>query len=290
MTDADGSPTADPTALPAAGRESPAVVVVDAKTPGNVGTVARAMKNFGLSTLLLVDPPTIEDGGEAYGFAGHAREDVLPNATEVTFDAVAERYHTVGFTAITNEDSRNHVRFPYTTPAALADDLRTLSAEPALVFGREGEGLHNDELAACDRVASIPASEAYPVLNLGQAATVALYELRELTLSETQLPDVERHRAEQAAVERVADYWGRFLTELAYPEHKREKSSRLLGRVLGRAHPTDREATTLMGILRRATDQLAGADPPGGSDADDAEAEEGGDTAAARASGPERPD
>ncbi|MFB6126880.1 MAG: RNA methyltransferase [Halolamina sp.] len=266
MTGADGHPVADPAALPAASRDSPAVVVVDAKTPGNVGTIARAMKNFGLSTLLLVDPPTIEENGEAYGFAGHAREDVLPNATRVTFDAVAERYHTVGFTAITNEDSRNHVRFPYTTPAALTDDLRTLDAEPALMFGREGEGLHNDELAACDRVASIPASESYPVMNLGQAATVTLYELRELTLSGTQLPDVERHRADQAEVERVTDYWERFLTELAYPEHKREKSSRLLGRVLGRAHPTDREATTLMGILRRATDQLAGADPPGERD------------------------
>ncbi|MEF8901009.1 MAG: TrmH family RNA methyltransferase, partial [Halovenus sp.] len=58
-----------------------AVAIVDAETPGNVGTVARSMKNFGLSDLLLVDPPALDPDGEAYGFAGQAREDVLPNAT-----------------------------------------------------------------------------------------------------------------------------------------------------------------------------------------------------------------
>lgn len=252
----DPAPIDDTAELPPASRSDPAVVVVDAKTPGNVGTIARAMKNFGCSTLLLVDPPVIEPDGEAYGFAGHAREDVLPRARTVTFEAVTERYHTAAFTAVTNEDSRHHVRYPFETPAELVDDLRTLDAEPALVFGREGEGLHNDELAGCDRVVSIPASEAYPVLNLGQAATVALYEFRELTLEESHLPDVESQRADAVEVERVQEYWREFLDELAYPEYKAEKTALLLRRLLGRAHPTDREATTLMGVLRRATDQL----------------------------------
>src|SRR6056297_2897965 len=123
----------------------PVVVVVDAETPGNVGTIARAMKNFGLSELKLVNPPPLEPGGEAYGFAGHAREDVLPNAEEVTFEAVVENYHTVGCTAITNEDSRHHVRFPFTTPEELADSLPDVEARTALVFGREGTGLSNEE-------------------------------------------------------------------------------------------------------------------------------------------------
>jgi tRNA (cytidine32/uridine32-2'-O)-methyltransferase len=79
-----------------------AMAVVDAETPGNVGTVARAMKNFGLSELLLVDPPELDPGGEAYGFAGQAREDVLPNAREVGFEELVAEYHTVGCTAIPN--------------------------------------------------------------------------------------------------------------------------------------------------------------------------------------------
>jgi len=159
-------------------------VLVEPETPGNVGTVARAMKNFGFSDLRLVDPPPLEPGGEAYGFAGHAREDVLPNATTTTFDDVVREFHTVGFTAITGEDARRHVRFPVATPRELAGELAGVDLPVAFVFGREGRGLNNDELARLDEVCTIPASPEYPVLNLGQAATVALYELRGLTLGD----------------------------------------------------------------------------------------------------------
>jgi len=173
-------------------RAPPAVAIVDAKTSGNVGTIARAMKNFGFEDLLLVDPPYLGRDSEAYGFAGHAREDVLPDARELTFDDLAAEFHTVGFTAITNEDATSHTRFPFRTPAELGESLADVDAPTALVFGRERVGLTNDELAQLDEVAAIPASADYPVMNLGQAATVALYELRDLAMSETQLPDVER--------------------------------------------------------------------------------------------------
>jgi TrmH family RNA methyltransferase len=237
-------------------RHEPVVVVVEPETPGNVGTIARAMKNFGLSELKLVDPPTIEPDDEAYGFAGHAREDVLPNAEEVTFDEVVETYHTVGFTAITNEDSRRHVRFPFKTPAELADSLQTVGTRTALVFGREGRGLNNDELSRLDEIGSIPASAEYPVLNLGQAATVVLYELRGLTVDETQLPDVERYRASEADIERFYEFFGQFLDDVEYRDHKREKTARMVRRLVGRAHPTDREVSTLTGLFRRAHDRF----------------------------------
>mgnify|MGYP000457021222 CR=1 FL=1 len=252
------------------------VVVVEPETPGNVGTIARAMKNFGLSDLKLVNPPPLDRDSEAYGFAGHAREDVLPNADEVTLDEVVESYHTVGFTAITSEDSRGHVRFPFRTPRDLAESLRTVGTDTALVFGREGTGLSNDELSRLDEVCSIPASEEYPVLNLGQAATVTLYELRELTLSETQLPDVERERAPEADVERLYDFFESFLDAVEYRDHKRRKTARLARRLIGRAHPTVREASSLTGLFRRATNRLEGEGPGGGRDA------EGGEAAAER--------
>ena len=233
-----------------------AVCVVEPQTPGNVGTIARAMKNFGLSDLLLVNPPAIEPDGEAYGFAGHARQDVLPGAEEVTFEEVCENYHTVGFTAITGEDSRRHVRFPYTTPEKLTESLQEVSGPVALVFGREDKGLSNEELEQLDQVAAVPASEEYPVMNLGQAATVVMYELRTLTLSGTQLPDIDRHRAAPEEVERLHDYWESFLDAMGHREHKQEKTERMFRRLVGRAGATDREVTTLLGVLRRATDQL----------------------------------
>lgn len=237
-------------------REPPAVVVVDAETPGNVGTIARAMKNFGLSDLRLVDPPPLDPDGEAYGFAGHAREDVLPGATETTLDAVRSEFYTVGFTAITGEDDRRHVRFPFTTPDELVDELAAVDAPVALVFGREGTGLSNEELETLDRVCSIPASDAYPVLNLGQAATVVCYELRELTVGETQLPDAERERAHEEDIERLYDLTDRALAAAGHDDRERDRLGRLLRRLLGRAHPTGREAHTLLGVVRRAAGQL----------------------------------
>jgi rRNA methylase len=233
---------------------TPVVVLVDAETPGNVGTVARAMKNFGLSDLRLVDPPPLEPGGEAYGFAGQAREDVLPGATETTLDAVVSEFYTVGFTAITGEDARRHVRFPFATPATLADELRAAAVRPALVFGREGTGLSNAELERLDRVCSIPASADYPVLNLGQAATVTLYALRDLTVDETQLPDQATERAPEPAVERLHDYVADLLD--ASDHRNPERVRRLVRRVVGRVHPTEREVHTLLGVARRVTRQL----------------------------------
>ncbi|MXV64397.1 TrmJ/YjtD family RNA methyltransferase [Natronorubrum sp. JWXQ-INN-674] len=240
-------------------RTPPTVAVVDAQAPGNVGTIARAMKNFGFEDLLLVDPPELDPDGEAYGFAGHAREDILPNATEVSFDHLAENYHTIGCTAVTNEDDRSHVRYPFSTPAELADRLPTVEAPTALVFGRERVGLTNEELARIDEICSIPASADYPVLNLGQAATITLYELQSVTLTddETQLPDLERTRAAEPTLDRMYDQWADLLEEINHPEEKRDKTMRMLRRVYGRADLTEGEANTLLGLLRRATERPA---------------------------------
>lgn len=232
-----------------------AVAVVDAETPGNVGTIARAMKNFGLSELLLVDPPELDPDGEAYGFAGRAREDVLPNATETTFDALVENYYTIGCTATTNEDSRSHVRYPAMAPSELPDHLGGLDADVALVFGRERVGLTNDELARLDAICSIPASETYPSLNLGQAGTVVLYELRSLTVGETQHPEELHERASEAEIERLYDQFEEYVEAVEHPEPKRDKAVRLFRRLLGRAHPTPGEARTLQGLLRRGTNR-----------------------------------
>jgi tRNA (cytidine32/uridine32-2'-O)-methyltransferase len=234
---------------------SVSVAVVGAETPGNVGTIARAMKNFGLSDLLLVDPPDLDPDGEAYGFAGQAREDVLPNAREVEFEHLVESYHTVGCTAITNEDATKHVRYPFVTPADLADSLRGVDAEVCVVFGRESVGLSNDELARLDRICAIPASAEYPVLNLGQAATIVLYELRDVTVGETQLPEI-RDCADARAVEGLHGQFADFLLALGHPEEKRAKTRRLWRRLLGRADPTGREVRTLRGLFRRASERM----------------------------------
>jgi tRNA (cytidine32/uridine32-2'-O)-methyltransferase len=230
------------------------VVLVDAETPGNVGTVARSMKNFGFTDLKLVDPPDITPDSEAYGFAGHARDDVLPDADVLTFEEVVETYHTVGFTAHTNRTGAKHVRYPFATPAELSEELRSVATDTALVFGREGTGLSNEEIARLDQICAIPASDEYPVLNLGQAATVVLYELREQGMRETQLPDPETDRADEQAIEGFYTQFADLLEAMDYRDEKRAKTVRLIRRLVGRAHPTGREIRTLRGVLRRAAE------------------------------------
>lgn len=241
-----------------------AVAVVDARTPGNVGTIARATKNFGLSELLLVDPPPLDPDGEAYGMAGQAREDVLPEAREVSLEYLVDHYYTVGTTAVTGEDARRHVRYPFVTPAELAGRLGAVDTDVAVVFGRERVGLTNDELARFDAVCSIPASPAYPVLNLGQAATIVLYELRDLTLRTSQHPQ-PIDRAPERRIEALYDQFEDFLGAINHPEEKRPKAGRLFRRLVGRAHPTGREVTTLRGILRRGAQRARRADGSDGT-------------------------
>lgn len=230
-----------------------AIAVVDAETPGNVGTIARAMKNFGLSELLLVDPPDLDPDGEAYGFAGRAREDVLPSAHEVTFDEVVQSYYTIGCTAITNEDPTSHVRYPALTPDRLPGHLAGLETDVAIVFGRERVGLTNDELARLDTICSIPASVDYPSLNLGQAATVVCYELGDLLLERTQHPEEVHERAAEDEIDRLYEQFDTYLDAIGHPEPKRAKTNRMIRRLLGRAHPTPREVSTLHGLVRRGS-------------------------------------
>lgn len=245
-----------------------AAAVVGAQTPGNVGTIARSMKNFGLSDLYLVDPPELDRDGDAYGYAGHAREDVLPNAETVPFEYLVENFYTVACTAIPNQDARKHTRYPFVEPADLPEELANLDADVCIVFGREDVGLSNDEIARLDRICSIPASEEYPVLNLAQAATIIFYELRELAVETTQHPEASHERADEHEIEGLHATFSDYLHDVGHPEEKIPKTERLFRRLLGRAHPTGREARTMRGVLRRGAMRASGEIPRDDESAD----------------------
>lgn len=231
-------------------RSVPAVAVVDADEPGNVGTIARAMKNFGFTDLVLIDPPELDPDGPAYGFAGQAREDILPAAETISFDEFIAEYHTIGFTARVGADSNDVTRYPYLTVDDLSKAITAVDANVALVFGREGTGLSNKEVSALDRICTIPAAASYPSLNLGQAATIALYEAKEAADPPTHIePDLER--APEEDIERLYATAESYLAAIGHPPEKRPKTNRLVRRVFGRAHLTKREATTLIGLFRR---------------------------------------
>ncbi|MGB3943938.1 MAG: RNA methyltransferase [Methanothrix sp.] len=217
------------------------VVLVEPMYEGNVGSVARAMKNFGFADLILVRPCEIGDFGLA--MASHAR-DLMEGArvVEGLDEAVAGANLVVGTTGVRGLSTNRHLRVPALSPKELAERLGGTAGDVALLLGREDDGLSRQELSACDIVVSIPTSPEYPIMNISHAAAVLFYELSQVEAGEVDL----------ARPENLARLLARFRTALAeseYHQHKLDKTMLMLKRILGRARLTDREVQTLYGIV-----------------------------------------
>lgn len=152
------------------------IVLVEPHEAGNVGAVARAMKNFGFSELAIVGSRPQVAAGAAQWWA-RGGEDVLQSARHFAAlqDALADVHLSVATTAV-----RGRQVFEQLTPAAVARlTEKTLGDDHllALVFGREEWGLTGAEIAMCQRTAVIPTSPQTPTMNLAQAVAIFCYEL-----------------------------------------------------------------------------------------------------------------
>ncbi len=150
------------------------IVLVEPSHPGNIGAVARAMKNMGLERLVLVDPRQFPHG-EAIARASGA-DDVLENARVVA--TVKEALSGCGFIAATTSRPRDQYFRVADVREAAGRVLRESQRAPAAVlFGPERAGLTNEQLEAAHLLIRIPASESYPSLNLAMAVQIVAYEL-----------------------------------------------------------------------------------------------------------------
>lgn len=167
--------------LPVAALDRARVVLVSPSHPGNVGSVARAMKTMGLANLVLVTPrePGIAAHETALSLASGAT-DVLA-AARVVPDlgaALADCRFALAFTS-RRRDLTHGARGLREAAAHLAGELRaSADARVALVFGSETYGLSNAEVDRCQMIATIPANPDYASLNLSHAVQLATYELR----------------------------------------------------------------------------------------------------------------
>ena len=218
------------------------VVLIEPAGEGNVGSVCRAMKNFGFGDLWLVRPCPLGDFAKA--MASHA-QDILEEV--ITVSTLAEALQgcdlVIGTTGKPSESTREHLRVPYFTPKELRSMLEDKSGRVAILFGREDAGLSAEELARCDIVINIPASDDYPILNISHAAAKVLYEIAgieggDIPLASGELLELLYHHLET------------LLEEINHPEHKRDKTLLMMRRIIGRAMISQREYFTLMGVLR----------------------------------------
>ena len=221
------------------------VVLVEPKNPGNVGAVARAMKNFGLSRLALVNPCELDDNAKKR--AKHAN-DILKaaKAYKNLKAATCKSAFVVATSGIISYNDKHFIRHPL-TPREVARRAAHVKGEVALVFGREDYGLYNDELLLADILVNIPTSERYPIMNLSHACAVVFYELYLPQARKVEL--IETSRLEK---ERLNGFFADLLDAIDYPKHRKEKTKIMFRKMMGRAVPTKWEFYTLAGIVKDA--------------------------------------
>ena len=156
------------------------VILIEPEIQGNIGAIARAMKNFALKNLILINPKCNHLNNESKRRAKHA-QDILKKTKVKPFSYLKQFDYLIGTTAKIGRDY-NIPRIPI-TPEQLSQKLSTIKNKSkknqkiAIVFGREGPGLTNQEILMCDFIVSIPSSKKYFTLNISHAASIIFYEL-----------------------------------------------------------------------------------------------------------------
>ncbi|MBL8513013.1 MAG: RNA methyltransferase [Betaproteobacteria bacterium] len=229
------------------------VILVSPSHPGNVGSVARAMKTMGLTDLTLVTPRDAQvlSSAEAIALASGAT-DVLGAAriASALAEALADTHFALAFTSRRRELSHGVV--------PLRDAARTLAAglganagaRAALVFGSETFGLSNEEVDRCQAIATIPANADYASLNLSHAVQLAAYEVR-MACGAADVPvAVPREIATTGAVDGFLDHLTQAAVESGFldPAAPKRFDTRMR-RLFSRARMEPEEVAILRGLL-----------------------------------------
>jgi len=229
------------------------VILVEPRYDGNIGSVARVMKNFGFTRLALVKPPEI--GPEGRRNSMHARDIMEKARVYKSFDeAAADFDFLVGTTAKVAGDG-NKLRTP-----VFPEELRNAAESKGrigLLFGREDCGLLNEELERCDMQVTIPANPEYPTLNLAMSVGIVLYELsREINRQKAKKKKFRVLSGKQKEV--MLGFYDNVVDAIYDQEFENTLAKKTFRQLTGRAFISGRESKTLTGLLRRAGERLKG--------------------------------
>lgn len=230
------------------------VVLIEPSHPGNIGGVARAMGNMGMTDLALINPA--EFTGDVAMARASGADWILHRATQYASldDAIAECVQVYGLTA-----RPRSVAWPSLAPWEAAGKAlaHTRSGQPvAFVFGRERSGLTNRELDRCNALIRIPVNHAMPSLNLAAAVMVMLYELRRSLLATGFIADDDRcpdnPRQFPASAAQLHGYYAhlqRVLQLIDFTDGRSATLMRKMIRLFSRSDLSSEEINILRGIL-----------------------------------------
>ena len=242
---------------------APAIILVEPQLGENIGTAARAMANFGLKELRLVNPRDTWPNEAAEKASANAIN-VIKNATlfESLEDAIADLHHIYATTARPREMVKP-VLSPETA-ATLIHEKHQLSAKTGILFGREKSGLTNTDISFCDAIIIAPVDPTCASLNLAQAVLLMGYEwlkqTDKITLGrETQFDGPAREgthhkHSKPATKQELTALFAHLKSELEMSGFLRtvEKTPQMMRNIRNmiiRMQPTDQDVRTMRGII-----------------------------------------
>ncbi len=252
----------------------PVVVLVEPQLGENIGAAARAMANFGLSRLRLVKPRQSWPNEKAQMMAAGA-DRILDGAK--LYDTLEQAIADCSFVLATTARAHDQAK-PVIGPAEAARQIAprvTAGEMVAIVFGRERNGLENDEVALADRIVTLPVNAAFASLNLAQAIVIIAYEWFKLS-TEEKLPFGMPDKSAPAPKHQLLAFFAALESELEKveffrPPDKRETMQINLRNIFSRMQPTQQDIQTLHGVIMSIAEGRKG--PARGGVLDGAEAE-----------------
>jgi tRNA/rRNA methyltransferase len=252
----------------------PVIVLVEPQLGENIGAAARAMANFGLSRLRIVNPRQSWPNDKARMMAtGGTR--ILDGAElyDTLEGAIADCNFVLATTARAHDQAK-----PVIGPAAAAALIapRIDAGERiAILFGRERNGLENDEVALADRIVTLPVNPAFASLNLAQAVVIVAYEWFKLRSGAT-LPFAMPEKSAAAPKEQLLAFFASLERELEKveffrPPDKRETMQINLRNIVTRMKPTRQDIQTLHGVIMAIAEGRKGPARGGVLDGEEAE-------------------
>ena len=230
----------------------PAIVLVEPQLAENIGATARAMANFALSRLRLVKPLQGWPNDKARAMAAGA-DRILDNAAlyDSLDAAIADCNYVLAASARNHDQAK-----PVIGPQAAAEQIAPKVAggeTVAIVFGRERNGLENDEVARADAILTLPVNPAFASLNLAQAVLVVGYEWFKLA-GGGRLPFAMPEKSPPAPKQQLNALFGDLERELERiefyrPHEKRGTMSVNLRNIFNRMTATEQDIRTLHGVM-----------------------------------------
>ncbi len=212
------------------------IVMVETKTPGNIGSSVRAMKNMGISHLRLVNPVSYKDDDQQRKF-GYRSQDIIENAEE--FDTLADALADISTVFVTTSKKGKWKKdFMSSTEAGAKVIERMQKEKVAIVFGREESGVTIEESQLANYLVYIPSAVSYPSLNLSQAVMVMVYEIYRQLEGANRVGDLPTLATKENS-ERLRENIWTLMKSLNFRENEKGLFSRSLRRSLSRTLWTD---------------------------------------------------